>query len=50
MEEVSSLIDIKRDFEDSLEKSQMVTLDHIKSYNWFMTLSGRLLKILAPLM
>ena len=50
MEEVSSLIDIKRDFEDSLEKSQMVTLDHIKSYNWFMTLSGRILKILAPLM
>lgn len=50
MEETSTIVDIKSDFEKTLEKSQRVTLEDIKKYNIFMTISGRVLKIFAPLM
>lgn len=50
MEEVSTLVDIKRDFKDTLEKSQRVTLDDIKNYNIFVKIAGMVLKVLAPLL
>lgn len=50
MEEVSTIVDIERDFKETLEKSQKVTLEDIKGYSIFMTMAGRVLKVLAPLM
>ena len=50
MEEVSTISDIDRDFKETLEQSQRVTLDDIKKYNIFMTMSGKILKLFAPLM
>ncbi len=46
----STISDIILDFKKTLEKSQRVTLDDIKKYNIFMTLTGRVLKLFAPLM
>ncbi len=50
MEEVAAIAEIKEDFEKTLEECQRVTLDHIKEYNVFMTISGKILKLIAPLM
>lgn len=50
MEDVESITDIKRDFKETLEKSQKVSLEDIKKYNIFMTMTGKILKVLAPLM
>ena len=50
MEDTSSITDIKLDFKNTLEQSQRVTLDDIKNYNTFMTLTGKVLKLFAPLM
>lgn len=50
MEGVSAISEIKSDFTDTLKKSQRVTLDTIKQYNIFMTMSGKILKLFAPLM
>ena len=50
MEEVPTTVDIKLDFERTLKKSQKVTLDDIKKYNIFMTMTGKVLKLIAPLM
>ncbi|MGO1468753.1 MAG: cardiolipin synthase [Tissierella sp.] len=50
IEEVESIMDIKDDFEKTLKLSQRVTLEDIKKYNIFMTISGRVLKVIAPLM
>lgn len=50
MEEVSAIPDIKSDFESTFKKSHRVTLDDIKEYSVFMTMTGKLLKLFAPLM
>ncbi len=50
MEEVSAILDIKSDFNKTFEQSQKVTLDDIKKYNIFMTITGKVLKLFAPLM
>lgn len=50
MEEVSSIQDIKKDFHETLQQSQLVSLDDIKNYNWLMTMFGKLLRPFAPLM
>lgn len=50
MEEVSSIVDIERDFTDTLKQSQRVTLNDIKKFNIFMVMVAKALKIFAPLM
>ena len=50
MEGVSSIVDIERDFDETLKLCQRVTLEDIKKYNIFMTLIGKVLKPFAPLM
>ena len=50
MEEVSAISDIKLDFQRTLKLSQRVTLDDIKNYNFFMTMTAKVLKLIAPLM
>ena len=50
MEETSTIGDIKLDFKKNLDQSQRVTLEDIKKYNIFMTLTGRVIKLFAPLM
>ena len=50
MEETESIEDIKLDFKETLEQSQKVTIEDIKNYNTFMTLSARVIKLFAPLM
>ena len=50
MEEVSTIAEIKSDFNETLKQSQRVTLDDIKKYNFLMTIAGRILKLIAPLM
>ena len=50
MEETETLVDIKEDFKNTLEKCERVTPEVIKGYNFFMTLTGRVIKLFAPLM
>ncbi len=50
MEDTSTILDVKLDFKETLKESQRVTLDDIKKYNIFMTLTGRVIKLFAPLM
>lgn len=50
MEGVSALRDVKSDFKETLDKSQLVTLEDIKNYSIFMTGAGKVLKLIAPLM
>ena len=50
MEEVSAIADIEEDFLKTFKKSQRVTLEDIKGYSFFMTLTGKVLKLFAPLM
>ena len=50
MEEVSAIDEIKLDFHETLDQSQRVSLEDIKKYNIFMTLSAKVLKLVAPLM
>lgn len=50
MEGVSSIKDIERDFNETLNQCHKVTLEDIKKYNIFMTMVGRVLKLFAPLM
>lgn len=50
MEEVAAITEIKADFENTLNQSQMVTEQDIKNYNLFMTISGKILRLFAPLM
>lgn len=50
MEEVSTIADIELDFKETLKLSERVTLDHIKKHNFFMTITARVLRLIAPLM
>ncbi len=48
-EGTQTIADIEEDFRKTLEQSQKVTPADIKKYNIFMTLMGRVLKIIAPM-
>ncbi|MGN0107764.1 MAG: cardiolipin synthase [Hominilimicola sp.] len=50
MLEVPAIIDIERDFKDTLEKSQKITLEDIKHFNIFTRLVGHILRLVAPLL
>ncbi len=50
MEETTSIADVEKDFIDTMQRSQCVTLTDIKEYNIFMKATGRILKLFAPLM
>lgn len=50
MEEVPAVLDVEKDFNETLKKSQRVTLEDIKKYNVFMTIMGKVLKLIAPLL
>ena len=50
IEGTQTIGDIEEDFKTTLEKCQKVTTDDTKKYNIIMTLLGRILKILAPMM
>ena len=50
MLEVPAIIDIERDFKDTLEKSQRITLEDIKHFNIFTRLVGHILRLVAPLL
>lgn len=50
MEGVAAVLDAEKDFEDTLNVSQRVTLEDIKHYNIFMTIIGKILKLIAPLL
>lgn len=47
---VPAISDIRADFEDTLKKSQAVTPESIKNESLLTRLTGKLLKIIAPLM
>ena len=47
---VDALADIKADFTDTMEKSQEITMEDVKKQSLFTRISGKLLKIAAPLM
>ncbi len=42
--------DIERDFQETLQQSQFITLEDCKNYPWYKRFAGRVLKIFAPLM
>lgn len=46
----SEIYAVERDFQDTLEKCQCITLEDCKHYNVFKKLIGRLLRLIAPLM
>lgn len=50
MEETEAIADIKLDFRKTLDQSQKVTLNDIKKYNTFMTLTASIIKVFAPLL
>lgn len=50
MEGVPAVLDVERDFNETLKQSQRVTLEDIKNYNFFMTIIGKVLKLIAPLL
>lgn len=48
--EVPAIMDIKRDYYETLQKSQQVTIEDVKARGFFSRLAGVLLKLVAPLM
>ncbi len=50
MEGVPAVLDVKKDFNETLEKSQRVTLEDIRNYPIGMTIAGQVLKLIAPLL
>ncbi len=47
---VPALQDIKKDFEETVAKSQLITMADVKKMKWHTRAAGRLLKVIAPLM
>ena len=47
---VPALQDIRRDFEETMEKSQLITMEEVKKLPWYVRVNGRILKVIAPLM
>lgn len=50
IEDSPVVLDIEKDFRQTLDVSQRVTLEDIKQYNFMMTLASKILKLIAPLM
>ncbi len=50
MMNVPAVIDIERDFKDTLLKSQKITLGDIKRFNIFTRLIGHVMRLVAPLL
>lgn len=46
----SVIVDIEKDFIDTLEVSQMIKMEDYKKVNVFMRCTGRILRLIAPLM
>lgn len=46
---VPAIIDIERDFKDTLEKSIKITLEDIKHFNIFTKIIGHIMRLIAPL-
>ncbi len=47
---VPALQDMRRDFEETMEKSQLITLEEVKKQPWYTRVNGKILKVIAPLM
>ncbi len=47
---VPALQDIRKDFEETEEKSLLITAEYIKKLPWYTKVNGMLLKVIAPLM
>ncbi len=45
-----AVADIEKDFQETLKKCQPVTMEDCKNYSWIGRKSGRLLRLIAPLM
>ena len=44
-----AVLDVEKDFQETLAKSQLVTMEYYKSIPWYRRLSGQVLKLFAPL-
>lgn len=47
---VPALKDIHKDFEETMAKSQLITMEDVKKQSWWVKATGQLLKVIAPLM
>ncbi len=47
---VPALQDIYEDFEETMAKSQLITMEDVKKHPWRIKVAGQLLKVIAPLM
>lgn len=47
---VGALQDIYKDFEETMQKSRLITMEDVKKQPWWVKLSGHVLKVMAPLM
>lgn len=47
---VPALQDIYKDFEETMEKSQLITMEEVKKQSWLIKITGQVLKVIAPLM
>ena len=47
---VPAVMDIERDFKDTLELSQKITLEDVKQFNIFTKLLGHIIRLVAPLL
>lgn len=50
MYKVAALQEIRGDFGETMEKSQLITMEEVRKQAWYTKLFGRLLKVIAPLM
>jgi cardiolipin synthase len=50
MYRTACVLDIEKDFQETLEKSQLVTDETVKQTGIFYVVVGAVLKVLAPLM
>lgn len=47
---VSVLQDIYKDFEETMQKSKLITMEDVKKQSWLVKVTGKVLKVIAPLM
>ncbi len=48
--DVEALVDIRRDFDETMENSQQITLENMKNKRLLLRLLGKVLRVIAPLM
>ena len=44
------VFDVERDFEETLKKCSLITMEDCKNYSWMGKKLGRLMRLVAPLM